>query len=292
MNMTSKGKILRELFEKEKLVVAPGAYDALSAWLIEKAGFSCVYMTGYGVSASLLGKPDIGLVTMSEMVASAGYIANRVSLPVIADGDNGYGGPLNVMRVVQLYIKAGVAAIQMEDQVTPKRCGHMEDKELIRKDEMVAKIKAASFARNQEDPDFVIIARTDALAVNGMGDALDRANAYVEAGADVIYVEAPQSLADMREIVSKVNCKWLMTIMVEGGKTPILSNSEIESIGFKFVINPCSTIFTATKAIREVLSRIKAEGTVKNSQEKMVTFDDFNELIQLEEHRALEKSFL
>ena len=187
----SKAKELRELLKKDQIIMAPGAYDAWSARLIEKAGFPVVYMTGYGVSASVLGRPDIGLISMQEMAEAAKNICSCTRVPVIADADNGYGNTLNVIRTVTEYELAGVAGIQLEDQVMPKRCGHMEGKQVISKEEMVAKIRAAVYARR--DPDTVIIARTDAIAVNGYDDAIDRATAYREAGADVIFIEAMQN---------------------------------------------------------------------------------------------------
>jgi len=241
-----KSTILKKMFKEPGIIIAPGAYDAWSARLIEKAGFSAVYMTGYGVSASVLGKPDIGLLTMSEMVTQAKNIASAVDIPLIADGDNGYGGTLNVIRTVQEYEQAGVAAIQLEDQVFPKRCGHMEGKQIISKDEMIAKIKAAVYARQLED--FVIIARTDARAINGFEDALDRVKNYVEAGADVIFLEAPESEDEMKK-VSEIIKVPLLANMVENGKTPFLKERKLEEMGYKIAIYPVSTLYTATKAI-------------------------------------------
>src|SRR5436305_9814965 len=188
---------LRELLAGPDLIVAPGAYDALSARLIAQAGFSAIYMTGFGTAASVLEQPDVGLLTMSEMVSRAAAIAAVVGdRPVIADADTGYGNPINVRRTIREYERAGVAAIHIEDQVWPKKCGHMEGKQVIPKDEMVQKIRAAVDAR--QDPNFVIIARTDANAVHGLADALERGHAYREAGADVIFIEAPRSLEELR----------------------------------------------------------------------------------------------
>ena len=187
----SRSKVLRNLLADNHILMAPGAYDAWSARLIEAAGFPAVYMTGYGVSASTLGRPDIGLISFQEMLTAARNICACTTVPVIADADNGYGSTLNVVRTVREYENAGVSGIQLEDQVMPKRCGHMEGKQVIPKEEMVAKLRAAAYAR--QDPDTVLIARTDAVAVNGYEDAIDRAIAYRDAGADVIFGEARQT---------------------------------------------------------------------------------------------------
>lgn len=279
---------LRTLLNQPGLVIAPGAYDAMSARLIEMVGFPAVYMTGYGVSASLLGQPDIGLLTMTEMVAQAGHIAAAVNVPVIADGDNGYGGVLNVVRTVREYERTGLAAIQLEDQVLPKRCGHMEGKQIIPREEMVAKVRAAVHARTS--PDFVIIARTDARAVVGFDDALARAQAYAEAGADVIFFEAPQSVDEMKQVAAKID-KPLIANMVENGKTPLVEGKDLEAIGYKIVIYPVSLIYTVTKSLTTMLRKLKADTTTKNCLADMVAFQEFNDLIGLAKQRDLEKSF-
>ena len=282
----SAKKNLRELLKKDEIVVAPGAYDAWSAKLVEIAGFSCVYMTGYGVSASVLGKPDIGLITLTEMTNQLRNIVAAVDIPVIADADNGYGGLLNVVRTVELYEQTGVAAIQLEDQVTPKRCGHMEGKEVIPKEEMVAKIKAAVHAR--KDPDFMIIARTDARAVHDFNDAIDRAIAYEKAGADIIFFEAPQSIEEMKEIHKYIKAPTLAN-MVEKGKTPMLTGKELYDIGYKIVIYPVSSLYTITKSILDMLKVIKETETTKFVLDKMIPFGDFNDMISLDKLRNLEK---
>lgn len=284
-----QAKALRKLLNSPGIIRAPGAYDAWSARLVEMAGFPAVYMTGYGVSASVIGQPDIGLLTMTEMVAQARNMAAAVGVPVIADGDNGYGGVLNVVRTVREYEGAGVAAIQLEDQVLPKRCGHMEGKQLVPKAEMVSKVRAAVHARR--DPDFVIIARTDARAVNGFDDAVERALAYAEAGADVIFFEAPQSEAEM-ETVARVIGKPLLANMVEHGKTPFLTGERLAAIGYKIVIYPVSTLYAVTKAVQGLLADLKGADTTGGCRDRMVAFPEFNELIGLETARELEKSFL
>jgi 2,3-dimethylmalate lyase len=283
-----KAKRLRNLLKKPGLVRAPGAFDAWSARLVEMAGFPAAYMTGYGASASVIGRPDMGLMTMSEMVAQAKNMASAVDIPIIADGDTGYGGVLNVIRTVQEFETAGLAGLQLEDQVFPKRCGHMEGKQLIPKDEMTSKIKAAADARRSED--FVIVARTDARAVTGLKDAIARAMAYADAGADVLFVEAPQSLAEMEEIVGGLKLP-LIANMVEKGKTPFFTADELERIGYKIAIYPVSTLYAATRAMIELLRRLKEDGTTANCLDDLVGFEEFNELIGVEKMRALEKKF-
>lgn len=281
-----QAKKLRELLNQPGIICAPGAYDAWSAKLIADAGFDAVYMTGYGVSASMLGKPDIGLIGMSEMAQQAANIAEATSIPLIADADNGYGNVLNVIRSVQAYEKAGVAAIQIEDQVMPKRCGHMDGKQLISQEEMVAKIRAATQARRSAD--FVIIARTDANAVSGFADAIARAQAYSAAGADVIFFEAPASIEQMRESCRLID-KPMLANMVENGKTPMLTTQELEAIGYKIAIFPASLLYAATKAITDTLTSLKTHGDTRQAMGNMVDFHTFNRMIGLQEYRELEK---
>lgn len=284
-----QAKTLRKMLNSPGIIRAPGAYDAWSARLVEMAGFPAVYMTGYGVSASVIGQPDIGLLTMTEMVAQARNMAVALTVPLIADGDNGYGGVLNVVRTVREYEGAGVAAVQLEDQVLPKRCGHMEGKQLVPKAEMVSKVRAAVHAR--KDPDFVVIARTDARAVNGFDDAVERALAYAEAGADVIFFEAPQSVEEMEKVAREIR-KPLLANMVEHGKTPFLTGEQLEAIGYKIVIYPVSTLYAVTKAVEGLLADLKVADTTAVCRDRMAKFPEFNELIGLAKARDLEKSFL
>src|ERR1700738_4523528 len=247
---------LRQLLAGPNLLVAPGAFDALSARLIAQAGFSAVYMTGFGTAASCLGQPDVGLLTMSEMVARASALASVVGdLPLIADADTGYGNPINVRRTIREYERAGVAGLHIEDQVWPKKCGHMEGKQVIPMDEMAQKVRAAVDAR--QDPDFVIIARTDANAVNGLEDALRRGRAYREAGADVIFIEAPRSLEELQAIAQAFPDAPLLFNWAESGKTPLLPLHEIHALGFKLVIFPVSLLFAATQTLLSLLEVLK-----------------------------------
>jgi carboxyvinyl-carboxyphosphonate phosphorylmutase len=240
------------------IIVAPGAYDGLSARLVERQGFKAVYMTGAGTAASALGQPDIGLTTLTEMTTHAAHIAGCVKLPVIADADTGYGNALNVIRTVREYERAGVAAIHLEDQVSPKRCGHIGGKAVIPAKEFAEKIRAAS--ENRTDPDFVIIARTDARAVNGLDDTIERSRMYREAGADVIFVEAPTSRDEVERIAREVKAP-LLSNQVPGGRTPAVTVSELEKLGYKIVIFPVVGLMAATLAIENALADLKRTGT-------------------------------
>lgn len=281
---------LRELLAGPGLIVAPGAYDALSARLIAQAGFSVVYMTGFGTAASVLGQPDVGLLTMSEMVSRAAALVAVVGdLPLIADADTGYGNPINVRRTIREYERAGVAGLHIEDQVWPKKCGHMEGKQVIPMDEMVQKIRAAIDAR--QDPDFVIIARTDANAVYGLEDAIQRGQAYREAGADVIFIEAPRSIEELSTIAQAFPGMPLLFNWAESGKTPALSLDEIRTLGYKLVLFPVSMLFAATRAMLGLLEVFKQGQTSAPFAERMVTFSQFTDQIGLPEIQALESRY-
>jgi carboxyvinyl-carboxyphosphonate phosphorylmutase len=240
------------------IVVAPGAYDGFSARLVEAAGFKAVYMTGAGTAASHLGQPDLGLTTLTEMATHASHLASCIALPLIADADTGYGNALNVVRTVREYEKAGVAGLHLEDQVAPKKCGHIAGKQIVDAKEFAQKIRAAVEYRT--DPDLVIIARTDARAVSGLEDAIARANLYREAGADVIFFEAPQSREEIARVAREVKAP-LLANMVQGGKTPGLTVKELEELGFKIVIFPGVCMRAAVPAMEKALESLKATGT-------------------------------
>jgi carboxyvinyl-carboxyphosphonate phosphorylmutase len=281
---------LRELLSAGAPLMAPGAYDALSARLIEQAGFDAVYMTGFGTTASLIGRPDVGLLSGAEMVDNARRIVSAVDVPVIADADTGYGNALNVVRTVQLYEQAGVAGIQLEDQVMPKRCGHMSGKLLIGADEMVGKIRAAVSARH--DPDLVVIARTDAVAVDGLDAAIERARAFADAGADLLFVEAPTSEDDIARVAKELSgVAPLVFNWAEGGRTPPLSLERIAELGFALVLYPIGTLLAATAGIRSLLATLKAEGTPVSALDAVPTFGQFTDLIGLPEIQSLEQRF-
>jgi carboxyvinyl-carboxyphosphonate phosphorylmutase len=268
----------KQMVTDDEILVVPSAYDALSAKVIAQAGFKAVHMTGSGTSASLLGYPDLGFTTISEMATHAKNLALAVDVPVIVDADTGYGNALNVMRTVREFEQAGVVGMHIEDQATPKRCGHLEGKELISAEEMVGKIGAAVEARG--DPDFMLIARTDAREIYGLQEAIRRANAYVDAGADCIFVEAPLSVAEMGEIATSVKAP-LLANMVEGGRTPWLGANELQEIGFSLVIYPLSGWMAAAATLRELMRELKDTGTTQGFWDRMSLHMTFEELFEV-----------
>jgi 2-methylisocitrate lyase-like PEP mutase family enzyme len=267
---------LRELLQGPEPVVAPGAYDALSARLVEQAGFPAVYMTGFGASASLLGRPDIGLLSFGEMVDQARRLVQAVDVPVIADADDGYGNHLNVVRTVREYEAAGVAALHIEDQVAPKRCGHMAGKAVIPQAEMVEKVRAAVQARKR---DMMLIARTDARTVEGLDSALHRARAYKDAGADVLFVEAPETEREIETIAAAFPDTPLVFNAVDGGRTPALPLDRLRELGYSLVLRPVATLFAAARAVQEVLRGAPVT----------TGFDEFTDLVGLPALQALEQ---
>jgi len=281
---------LRALLESGQTIVAPGAFDPLAARLVEEAGFPAVYMTGFGTSAALLGRPDVGLLTMTEMIDNAQRIAACVDIPVIADADTGYGNPLNVIRTVGAYEAAGVAGIHIEDQVAPKKCGHMEGKLVIPPQEMAEKIRAAVEARAQ--PEFVIIARTDARAVEGLESALERGRLYREAGADVLFIEAVLSEREAEETARAFPGVPLLFNWAEGGKTPPISLGRLAELGYRIVIFPISTLLAATAAMRGILREIAQAGTPAAAMGELPSFGEFTDFIGLPEVREVERRYV
>ena len=280
---------LRELLDAGGTILAPGAFDPLAARLVEEAGFPAVYMTGFGTSAALLGRPDVGLLTMTEMVGNAGRIADCVDIPVIADADTGYGNPLNVIRTISAYETAGVAAVHIEDQVAPKKCGHMEGKLVIPAEEMAQKIRAAADAKTQ--PEFMIIARTDARAVEGLEAALDRARQYRAAGADALFIEALTSEQEAAEAARAFPDVPLLFNWAEGGKTPPLSLDRLRELGYRMVIFPISTLLAATDAMRRILREIAQAGTPAAALPELPSFGEFCDFIGLPDVRAAEQRY-
>ena len=285
MKSTTK---LRNLLRDPGIVMTPGAYDCLTARIIQNAGFPAVYMTGAGTSVATLGYPDLALATMSEMVGNAADIAATVDVPVIADADTGYGGILNIQRTIRQYQRAGVAGVHIEDQEFPKRCGHLDNKRVIGIDEMVGKIRAAVDARTDED--FVIIVRTDALEVTGWDDTMRRCEAYARAGADVLFVEAIRSAEEAERVVAAVDLPLLYNY-VETGKSPLFTAPELEQLGFKVVIYPASALLTVSKAVAGLMAELKSQGTTAHLADNMISLQQCFEIMGLSEMLALDESY-
>jgi carboxyvinyl-carboxyphosphonate phosphorylmutase len=278
---------LREMINSPEILSAPGAYDAFSAKLVERAGFQAVYMSGFAVAASAVGLPDIGLLTMTEMVSNARHMADAVSIPVIADADTGYGNHLNVMRTVEEYERAGIAAVQIEDQVSPKRCGHMEGHKLIPAEEMAAKIRAAVRAR--KDPELVLIARTDAISAEGFDEAIRRGNLYRQAGADLLFIEAPTAVEQLARIPKLIDAPTLVNL---APKTPYLHVKEYEKMGYALVIYPPLSITCVYAALEEKLAELRAEGMNKDGGHGGVPFDELVDFLGLMKYRSIEEEVL
>jgi len=287
MKKTTK---LRTLFKEKKTIIAPGAHDVLTARIIEQTGFDAVYMTGYGTSASMLGKPDVGLLTLTEMVERVRNITDIINVPLIADADTGYGGIINVIRTVREYEKAGVACIQLEDQVAPKKCGHMLGREVIPAEEMVKKIEAAVDARI--DPDFMIMARTDARTNYGYEEAIRRCKLYKKAGADIIFYESPENIEEMGKINSELGDTLTLANMIEKGRTPLLNVTELEKLGYNLIIFPVSSVYVTARAVKDLMVYLKKNGTTKDLiKDKMIPFEEFNTMIGLNKIKEIELKY-
>ena len=281
--MTARRR-LHELVERRQGLVVPGAYDCVSARLVERAGFQAVYMTGYGTSASRLGLPDLGFAGLAEMADHARNMASAVSIPLIADADTGYGNALNVRRTVRMYETAGVAALHLEDQVLPKRCGHLAGKQVVPLEEFAQKIMAAVEVRT--DPDLLIIARTDAIGVTGFDDALRRGEAAIQAGADILFVEAPTSEQQI-ETVARTFDTPLLFNYAPGGRSPLLPFKRLRELEYAIILLPVDTLFVAVKAIQGFLAGVKERDDVLAFADRYVPFAEFNELIGVTEQMAL-----
>jgi 2,3-dimethylmalate lyase len=288
MHNKTSGSLREQLEDNNKIIVLPGVFDALSAKIAEHVGFEAMFQTGYGSSAALLGMPDFGLLNSGETVDNAMRIIRAVRVPVLVDADTGYGNPLNVWRLVRDLESLGAAGIFLEDQVWPKRCGHMIGKDVIPKDEYIPKLKAALEARRNKD--FIIVARTDARAPIGLEEAIERGKAYRKAGADVIFVEAPRSVEELKKVANEIDAP-LVANMIEDGVTPNLSANELLQIGYKIAVFPLSAIYSATFAMRQVLTELKNTGATKEARNIMVTFKDFNQFMELDHFRDLEKRY-
>lgn len=274
----------RELLEKPGVICTMGAHDTLTAVMIEQVGFESVFISGFGVSASLYGLPDLNFVSLNEMVAATRRMAHRVSIPVLADADTGHGDLHNAMHCVAEFEGTGAAGIILEDQIFPKRCGHFGGKEVISAEEMVIKIKAAVSARN--DPDFVIVARTDAREPNSLDDAIDRVNRYCDAGADIAFVEAPLSVEELKEVCRRVEYPKLANMLVFG-KTPILSAAELENLGFKIVVASIDSGLIEAKIMRQMAEAFKRDGHTKAMQDMTIDLNEFKEMLGVDKFLSL-----
>jgi 2,3-dimethylmalate lyase len=284
----TRASLREQLEDRNKIIVLPGVFDALSAKIAEYVGFEAMFQTGYGSSAALLGMPDFGLLNSGETVDNALRIIRAVRAPVLVDADTGYGNPLNVWRLVRDLESLGAAGIFLEDQVWPKRCGHMVGKDVIPKDEYIPKLKAALEARQSKD--FIIVARTDARAPMGLDEAIERGKAYRKAGADVIFVEAPRSIEELKKVANEIDAP-LVANMIEDGVTPNLPASELLKLGYQIAVFPLSAIYSATFAMRQVLTELKNTGTTSDARNIMVTFKDFNRFMDLDHFVDLERRY-
>ena len=283
--MKSVRKLLQD---KSKPLVMPGVYDAIGAKIVEKVGFEAMFQTGYGTSATLFGMPDYGFIGSTETVDNARRICHAVSTPVIVDADTGYGNALSVWKLVQELEEVGASGIFLEDQRWPKRCGHMQGKEVIQKDEYAEKLQAALDARSNKD--FIIVARTDARAIEGLDKAIERGLYYKKIGADAIFIEAPKTIQEMKIIGKSINAP-LVANMIEGGATPIISKSKLHKMGFKIILYPLSVLFSNTYSTLKLLQELKKSGTTRKLSKQIVNFDQFNDVVELSKYRKLEQKY-
>jgi 2-methylisocitrate lyase-like PEP mutase family enzyme len=281
---------LKQRLARPDVVVAPGAYDAFTARLVEEAGFEAVYLSGAAVSYSQLAQPDVGLVNQTEMAQRVAMLTQAVNIPVIADGDNGHGNALNVMRTVRLFERAGAAAVQFEDQSVPKRCGHLGGTRLIPTEEMVGKLRAARAARSSSE--FLIIGRTDARGVLGLDEAIKRGRAYREAGADVLFIEAPRTRAELEAVAAAFVGVPLVANIVEGGKTPPVSAHELQVLGFSLVLFPNTLTRAFARAARSVLGELRRSGTTEHCHADIVSFAELNRIVGIDQVAACESTFV
>ena len=279
---------IRQLLKNKKPLVIPGVFDAIGAKIAQMAGFEAMFQTGYGTSATLFGMPDYGFIGSTETVENARRICRAVNVPVIVDADTGYGNALSVWKLVKELEAAGASGMFLEDQRWPKRCGHMQGKEVVRKEEYAEKLQAALDARKNKD--FIIVARTDARAVEGLDKAIERGLYYKDIGADVIFVEAPKTIEEMKKIGKSIKAP-LVANMIEGGTTPISSASALNKMGFKIVLYPLSVLFANTFASLQILKELKRSGTTTKLNKNLVSFDQFNNIVELSKFRKLEERY-
>jgi 2,3-dimethylmalate lyase len=283
-----KAKLIRNSLSDLGQLIMPGVYDALSAKIASRAGFEVIFITGYSLSATLLGEPDFGLLTQTEVIDAAQRICSVVDTPVIVDADTGYGNAVNVIRTVQDLIRAGAAGMFLEDQVWPKRCGHMTGKQVISLDEQLKKLRAAIEAKGEHD--FYIVARTDARQALGLDEAIKRGIAFKETGCDAVFIEAPESKEEMKEISRHVPGP-LVANMLERGVTPIMAPQDLRDLGFALIVWPLAPIYTVAKSLREVYSTLRRDGSTLGILERLMPFDEFNEIVGLDEKYSLDARY-
>ena len=288
--MNTPAGAIRKLLADGTTVNMPGVYDALTARLADRAGFEVLFVSGYSVSASRLGAPDYGYLTQSEIADTARSICSNTDLPVIVDADTGYGNPLNCIRTADLLHGAGAAGIFLEDQVWPKKCGHFAGKKVVETEEWLAKLKSVLDQRAR-GVDLFLVARTDALSTRGIDDAIDRARRARDLGVDAVFVEAPPTVQALEQVAAKVEDVVRVANMIEGGRTPLLSRTELHDLGYDLIVTPLTALFAATKAVQDVLSVLRTEGTVREHQDMMVSFGGFEPIVDLDGHRALEERY-
>jgi 2-methylisocitrate lyase-like PEP mutase family enzyme len=287
-NPSSRSTRIHRILAKTPATVFPGVYDPLSAKIAERAGFDAIFISGYSVAATYLGEPDFGLLTQTEIVDAARRVCRAVKVPVMIDADTGYGNALNVLRTVKELTSAGAAGMFLEDQVWPKRCGHMRGKKVISLEEQIEKLKAAQEARAESD--FFIVARTDARQVLGLDEAIRRGKAFKSAGADAVFIEAPRSKEELVRIASEVEGP-LVANMLEGGVTPILTREELGEIGFAFVVCPLTGLYATSKTLTDVFTHMRKEGNTSGLIERLLPFDQFHKIIDLEAYYELDDRF-
>jgi 2-methylisocitrate lyase-like PEP mutase family enzyme len=286
--MASGAQEVRDLLQQDRPLVLGGVYDGLTTRLAEQAGFEVLFIGGFSIAATLLGEPDFGYLTQTEMADAARRICRLTTRPVLVDADTGYGNPLNVLRTVELYHAAGAAGLFLEDQVWPKRCGHMRGKQVVERAEWLNKLRAVRSCR--ETRDLFLVARTDARAAIGLDEAIARGQAARELGADAVFVEAPQSVAELQRITDAIPGPKVAN-MVEGGRTPLLAPEELHRLGFDLIVTPLAALLAAARSVRDVYAELRRSGTMRGQLEKLLSFDEFNALIDLDRHYALEARF-
>jgi len=279
---------IHALLDRERTLIFPGVYDALGAKLVERAGFPLTFISGYSVAATQLGLPDFGYLTQTEMVATAKRVCASVKIPIIIDADTGYGNALNVIRTVNELIDAGAAGMFLEDQVWPKRCGHMKGKRVIPVEEHVQKIRAAVDARKNRD--FFIVARTDARQVNGLEDAISRSLKYKEAGADALFIEAPRTVEELKAMAKALPAP-LVANMLEGGVTPLLTKDELEKLGLQLIVCPLTALYASAKAMQDMFAMIKSRGTTRDALDRLLPFQQFHDIIDLDGYYKLDEKY-